>query len=344
MSIPPPPPIAPVQLATWQASAPRCGDTFAKVIRVPAPLGHIRYGPIMEKVELTYSFTIAADGRATDIQRTGTGWVAHVEDLAPALAAARFAGAARTGCTVQFSLVSRPLADVPLDRLLGYAILSGAPDGSPVRARIDAASGDCVSPYPAPALRAFPDLKALPQVPGEVSWTATRFDIDARGRPVNLSVAASSGNAALDRAAIAALGRSRFQPGARHGCLLPLRNGAATLPAPTAPEEEALRPAGATCPKDLPFVVRPTLTIPQPWQRRSIEGWAVLAYDVAPWGAIGNVRVLAAQPAAEFGDWAQNVLRNATKATTTTGYVGCVDRVRFRIGDDSRLMLTGGME
>ena len=34
---------------------------------------------------------------------------------------------------------------------------------------------------------------------------------------------------------------------------------------------------------------------------RAIEGWAVIAFDVAPWGGTGNVRVVASEPAADFG-------------------------------------------
>jgi hypothetical protein len=54
-----------------------------------------------------------------------------------------------------------------------------------------------------------------------------------------------------------------------------------------------------------------------------------------------RARVLAAQPTAELGDWALNVIRNATKRTSSTGYVGCTDRVRFKIGDEAQLLVGG---
>jgi hypothetical protein len=53
---------------------------------------------------------------------------------------------------------------------------------------------------------------------------------------------------------------------------------------------------------------------------------------VAPWGEIGNVRVLAAQPAAAFGLAAERGLRGARLAPGKQGLTGCIDTVRFRIG------------
>lgn len=341
----PPPPVAisaaPVQqLALWRAGAVSCEGGVATPVRPPAPQPIVRLAYGATANELTLSFSIAATGHPLDIRRVVAGYVPYADDLGPALAATMFPARARTGCTVTFTIAERPVREAPLADLLGYVAQASTAPSTVVRARLDAA-GECSGPYPTVSVRAFPDLKALPMQVGSVGWTWTRFDIDAGGKPGNLVTAASSGNAALDRAAIDALRRSRFAGGARRGCMLPTRIAAATLVPPTPPEEAALRPADATCPATLPFATPPRLTMPQAWQRRSIEGWAVLAYDVAPWGAIGNVRVLAVQPAAEFGDWAQSVMRQATKATTSTGYVGCVDRVIFRIGEEERLVLNG---
>ena len=169
----------------------------------------------------------------------------------------------------------------------------------------------------------------------------TRYDIDAQGKPTRAATVAGSGNAALNRAAVDAIARSRFEAGARRGCLAPTGLRAAILPAPPAPEEDAMRPAGATCPVKLPNVRPPTLTMPDAYRKRSIEGWAIVAYDVAPWGATGNARVLAAEPTTEFGDWALGVVRSVTKPASNTGYVGCLDRVRFKMGDEAKLIVGG---
>ena len=69
--------------------------------------------------------------------------------------------------------------------------------------------------------------------------------------------------------------------------------------------------------------------------RRRIEGWAVVRYDAAPWGEIGNVTVLAAQPSADFGTQAQVVLRSAKVAPSESGFTGCVERVRFVMPPES---------
>lgn len=337
IQVPPVPFVAPVaKLLTWRAEPARCGDATVASVAAPRPAAALTFGaPGVQ--QLSYRFSIAADGRVRDIVKEPAAYVGGGEDIAPALAAARFAPGARTGCTVRFVADAVPVADAPMADVFAFA--ARGVTGGPVLARIRAAAGDCGKP-PALRLRAFPDFDRLPRTLGAAAWTVTRFDLDASGRPVAQSVAASSGDAPLDAAALDSVKRSRFANGVRHGCLLPTELRGATLPAPPAPEENAFRPAGATCPRDLPFDRQPTLTTPAAWQRRSIEGWAMVAYDVAPWGAIGNARVLAAEPAAEFGDWALNVVRYATKRTSGSGYTGCVDRVRFRIDDEEALRLS----
>ena len=60
----------------------------------------------------------------------------------------------------------------------------------------------------------------------------------------------------------------------------------------------------------------------------------MVAYDVAPWGEPGNIRVLASEPAEAFGTQAGNVIRTARLAPTQAGHTGCVDRVRFVMGPE----------
>ena len=73
------------------------------------------------------------------------------------------------------------------------------------------------------------------------------------------------------------------------------------------------------------------MNFPEPFRRRPFEGWAVVRYDVAPWGATGNIEVLASEPAAAFGEQAKRVIASATKAPLSSGMAGCVDRVLFRL-------------
>lgn len=334
-----PPPQA--QLARWTVGAAECAGAPVAWVRAPAPIPFIRNAPVTAEVGPTYGFTVDADGRLLDIRRKGAGHVAHGEDLAPALAAAHAAPAGRSGCTVRFTVITEPLATAPIQRVFAYAAQVRVPPRS-VLARINAAGGDCMRPpYSAIRRRTYPDYRALPATPGAPSWTVTLYDINARGAPVRVATAGSSGNVALDRAAVDAVARSRWEPRARTGCLAPTPLNAATLAAPPLPEERALRPAGATCPDTLPNVRPPSLTMPEAYRRRAIEGWAVIAYDVAPWGATGNARVLSAQPTAEFGEWALRVVGSVAKPASSTGHTGCVDRVRFAMGEQAKLLVSG---
>lgn len=57
----------------------------------------------------------------------------------------------------------------------------------------------------------------------------------------------------------------------------------------------------------------------------------MVRFDVAPWGEIGNIKVLEAQPAKAFGDSALGLLRSAKAAPVPRGYVGCLVPVRFKL-------------
>ncbi|HEX8216285.1 MAG TPA: TonB family protein, partial [Allosphingosinicella sp.] len=120
-------------------------------------------------------------------------------------------------------------------------------------------------------------------------------------------------------------------PGVRKGCTYAFhRRQTEPLRAPPPPEEAAFRPADATCPSERPaWAHMPPLVFPEEFRRRAIEGWAVLRYDVAPWGATGNVSVLASEPAAAFGEQAVRIVSGARRAAGTQGYTGCVTRVIF---------------
>ena len=73
------------------------------------------------------------------------------------------------------------------------------------------------------------------------------------------------------------------------------------------------------------------LVYPDAYRQRSIEGWARLTYDVAPWGAIDNVRVVESQPSTDFGRQAQIMLRQAKVTPQGSGATGCNQTVRFQM-------------
>jgi hypothetical protein len=333
-SVPPPPtPPGGQSILAWIPGEVRCAGAVVVATPMRRPWVNLIWGS-MALTPLTYGFSIDADGRTTGIRRLGGEQiVSFSDDIAPSLAATRFAaGVARGGCSVTYVPRQTSLGTTPAADLVSYSIM---PLSGPLPregwARIEG-TGNCAEmPRPEPLVLAYPDYRSLPGTPGVKDGALVDHDLDAGGRPVAVRIAASTGNDALDAAAIKAVAGSRFSAGsARHGCLRPYSRAPATLAAPPLPLEEAVRPAEATCPGRHDWSVMPTLRFPEPYRRRAIEGWAIIGYDVAPWGEIGNAHVIAAEPTAEFGTAALGVIRSA-KVPTTQGLVGCIDKVRFRM-------------
>ena len=323
---------------TWTAQDVRCAGVPMAFARPPAAmpaLGWSTPGNGMKPV--AYSFTIDPTGRPLDITRIAKGYVVASEDLTPALAVSQFAlGAARGECSLTFMPSPQPIAVAPVTSVMAYTMFSGQRPTPEMWARVKPVGSTCYGPVPQVRNRAFPDFDAIPKQPGRPSWSMIGFDIDDSGKPVHLRPVAGNGNAVLEAASMTAVADSRFAPGARVGCRYPYRVGAGTLSAPPMPEEASFRVAGATCPTKVEWAVGPVLTYPETFRHRAVEGWAVIGYDVAPWGQTGNVRVLAAQPAVEFGEQAVRLLALAKRVPSSAGYTGCVDRVKFRMGPTVR--------
>jgi outer membrane biosynthesis protein TonB len=205
-----------------------------------------------------------------------------------------------------------------------------------VWARTRPAGSTCFDPVPPVRTRVFPVFEDLPKQPGRQSWSMVGFDIDQSGKPIHVKPVTGNGNAALDAASLKAVAQSRFAPGVRKGCQYPYRLNAATLPPPPIPADTNFKPVGSTCPWRSEWAVAPTLTYPPNFRRRSIEGWAIIGYDVAPWGATGNVRIFAAQPAEDFGKEAMRIITTAKRMPSATGYTGCTDRIFFKMGPTER--------
>lgn len=337
--IPPPPPLVDAgssgpALIAWQAARITCSDGDLPAAAV-APLPQSGWSE-MRLVETQYRFSVDGTGRPLDIRRPeAASFVQFTDDLAPALAASRFAqGAPRHDCRVTFKAVVTPLADVSPRDAMALAMTGAAPRKA-VWDRFLPAGTTCTDPGPAPLLRAFPDFARIPSLPGQRSWSMVGFDISASGKPLAPHLIGASGNAALDSAARDAVARSRFVKKARTGCLYYYWRDAATLTAPVMPDPADMRPKDANCPEQLHWLGQPNLQYPANYRRRAVEGWAVVAFDTAPWGETGNFSVLAAQPSADFGQAAINTLRPARLAGSNTGHVGCVERVRFEMAKSS---------
>jgi hypothetical protein len=350
----PPPPIVQIPPAAPSTSVPRlvslvageatCDGASVTPVHVEAPSPSRAYGD-MPVPPVVLSFRIDANGRPLGIAPDGGRHAldrVEYNDLQPAFAAWRFApGLERPNCRIAFTSRRVSADDAHPVAAYGYAALvtQGRPnfDMFLSRALFDRARGpgsDCDNGRPQPRRIIFPELDRVPQRLGGLSFVMTNYDIDKAGKPVNVRVIGSNGNADLNRRGVEAIRGSRFAPEARHGCVhFFYRNPPGPLPAPDAPSAESLRDPASDCPSDegQPWKKLPALVFPDNFRRRSIEGWAILRYDVAPWGQVGNVSVLAAEPASQFGDSAVRVLSGALKPESRRGFSGCVERVVFKM-------------
>lgn len=345
---PPPPPV--LRIARFEAGPVRCAGAEQRTLlrEEPFPAG-IAY-PLRDAAPapVVFGFRISADGRPFEIRRRGRESQPglDVRDLAPALAAWRFApGEERRDCEIGFGIDIRPVASADLGVLYRYAALSRPSLPGYVHSvsraafeRIRPAGSTCHDPSPTVRQRNYPPFEDIPQAPGTVSHAFLSFDIDARGRPVNLRVASSSGNERLDRESMAAAVASRYAPQARRGCnYYYFRRSDAPVEPPERVPVERFRPEDATCPLDAErrWESLPALTFPHEFGPRKIEGWAVILYDLAPWGGVGNARVVAAEPADAFGEQALRIVSQARARPSEAGYRGCVGRIVFVLPRDN---------
>lgn len=336
----PPPPVetvfgrnrpSPVQMLSWIPGEVRCDGVAVEGGAVLRPLVDVATMDPQWVKARTYRFAIDAKGRTHSIE-PGDGASEGVgADIAPALAASHFsARARRENCELSYAPKFDPLARAPIAELVAYSI---HPTGQKLPRegwdRIGALGNCRDKPRPATLVRAYPDFSKVTSTPGVRDWSLVGYDTDDDGRPVNARIAHSTGNPELDAAAVEAVRASRFTRGARTGCLYPYWRSAGKLAAPERPAEERMRPADAVCPAKVKWATRPTTYYPPAYRKRAIEGWAIVAFDTAPWGEVGNVKVLDAQPSAAFGRQAMNIVRSGRVAPSAQGASGCVETVNF---------------
>jgi outer membrane biosynthesis protein TonB len=288
---------------------------------------------------ITVAFSIDASGRPTDIREVPGArrqpWI-DTSDAVPALAAWRFApGAPRTRCTMTYTVNHLHAPDVRIeDAYRAFAFRRGnSPAMAPFYRLTIPAGSDCFHPFPAYRMRAYPPYDTLDQRPGTVSYAMVGYDVDRHGRTRRVRLLGGDRETPLARTALTAIRKTRFAPAAHHGCVLPFRlYPRVPLAAPPAPPVGQYRAADAECegvPKG--WASMPPLVFPPGFTRRSIEGWAIIRFDVAPWGATGDVSVAAAEPAAAFGETAKSIVARATKAPSKRGFSGCVEMVKFKM-------------
>ncbi|MEA3010259.1 MAG: hypothetical protein QOJ91_1951 [Sphingomonadales bacterium] len=332
----------PASVVSFRPGTARCRGSEEPLQFTELPLPVIAVGANKSPPPIRVEFRIDGEGRPLGImgapRSDRTGFYFDSSDVVPALAASRFrTGPERTGCVIDYELQVAPAdqADVAtLYRLVALQIPTGAPVfRRTVFDRTKPAGSNCFDGGVNVRLRAYPAFEDIPQAPGTVSYSFLAFDLDSGGRPRNARLLGSAGNKELDRRSLEAVRASRFTPLARQGCTYSYwRRPTDPMRAPEPPDMEAFRPQGSNCPKEkTPWAYVPPADFPPEFQRRGIEGWAILAYDLAPWGATGNVRVMAAEPAAAFGEQGRRVVGSARQAPSATGHVGCLTKVVFRM-------------
>jgi TonB family protein len=304
---------------------------------------------------VTIGFAIDATGRATDIRVLEGGYVEGkleasfdadnktmrvntrgvleslaVRDLMPSLRASRFAdGTPQANCRVVYTpqyAETEEIAPSALARIgaVPGIVLNGA-------RRDQLGGGDCNTVgWPAPLLRGYPDFRLVSARDGARKWSWVRFDIDEAGVPTNVSVIASSGHDDLDAEGMRAIRDTRVAEGPRTACVTAWWRNPGIIPAPPAPDNSDF-PEHRSCEALRDWDTKPKLTYPQAYNERQIEGWAMLGFDIAADGSIGNVRVLSAQPSEEFGSAGITVLQSGRFAAGDEPLTQCIERVRFVI-------------
>lgn len=327
---------APVAMAREQSVAMlkptdgRCSDGALDISAVQRPAVQILWLRNQATgTPIVLSFRIDEDGRVLGLKREPNGF-GVLPDLSPSLAASRFPkGAPRNGCSISYSREQTSIADAQTNDLIAYSFRASPRPPKELFDRLQPEGSDCYPRRPAVLLQAYPEFDKIPATAGRMDWSMVKFDIDDAGKPVAITIHATSGNKALDKASTDAIAKSRYAKGAKNGCLYPYWRAAGPVFAPDSPESEAYRTGEEKCPANVEWKSKPALVYPDNFRRRAVEGWAIVAFDVAPWGATGNVRLVAAEPAAEFGEAALNIVRGATVASSEQGYSGCFEKVRY---------------
>lgn len=336
---PPAPPVYRPHLVDYEAGEVRCGGRVVPVLVRVAPFTQVALVGANPPRSVEMRFTLDADGRPLGISpneftiSSGYSFVPNA-DLSPAFSLWRFAsGRAGVACSMTFTPRTRPIADASDADILRVSALRGA-SGAAQRAVFDRIRRiDCGGARrPQPLLRAYPDRSRLPRDAGSPAYAVVGFDIDVDGIPAQVAIVTSSGNAAFDRAAIDAAERGRYPGGQpRQRCTIPMLLGPTPAAAPPSPDTASFRPEGRNCPDRIDWVQPFTQSYPDAFRRRSIEGWAVIGFNIAPGGTPGEVRIVASEPAEAFGRQARSIIQSARARPSAGGARGCVTKINFRM-------------
>ncbi|MFN6935569.1 MAG: TonB family protein, partial [Tsuneonella sp.] len=334
-------------IVRWTPGEVRCGDARPDASGLRAPWPDLSFASAATRMaDVTYSFAIDERGRVLSVTPMGQPGIVGGTDVGPSLVASRFpAGQPHGACLVTYAPVSVPVSSANLADLLQFSVRPG-----PMRLPKEgmdriAASFDCMrSPRPQALERHYPDHRKVPETPGQQEWALAAFDLDVSGAAVGARIVDGSGSPLLNEAVLEAVAANRFSSGDRKGCLQPFVRRAGSLPAPPLPESGEVDSPDGACGGKGNWAIEPQLVYPAAYRERSIEGWARVTYDVAPWGAIDNIRVVESQPSADFGRQAQVMLRQAKVTPQGAGATGCRQTVRYQMAHGTAADETPSMD
>lgn len=248
------------------------------------------------------------------------------------LAAWRFAPSRdrkeRTGCQLTLTRTSTPLGQAA-PRLLAQVLAQGdlaASYRTIIRREFTLPPADCAS-GPRSRLTQIPNDKISTLPPGAIGQTLVRYDVDKHGGVAAAAIAYSTDDAAYDAEVMRAVNASTFQTGPeRQNCVVTFRRRGPDMPAPPVPDFDR----GKACPASVQTRYTPgPLNYPKAFEDRHIEGWAIIRYDLASWGEVGNVRIIDFQPAQAFGDAAKRLIASGRMTPGENAATNCTQIVRF---------------
>lgn len=339
----PPRPSSQTDIVSFVPGEVACADGIVAASGIVRPQSVVstRYGTAITGPAPSYRFTFAIDaqGRATTIRHdlsTASTFYVDTSDVTPSLAASRFpAGAPHSGCSIRYQAMLSPINDASMPVL--YELASRREGNvAAIADRVRPIGSTCLASPGQYRRLNLPAFEKLPPPAGGPAWVFLAYDVDRAGRTRDVRVLGSSGDAALDRAGVAAVRDNRYAPGPAHrGCTYHFDQAAGSdrpsppLPA-DAPRDNGDEPGCKVDPKSIESLYSGR-AYPTAFSRRRIEGVAIIGYDTAPWGAVGDVKVLLSEPAEAFGDAARDAFSSARVAESEAGRRGCVQRVRFRL-------------
>lgn len=293
-------------------------------------------GPIADEA---FAFTIDAEGRPISIGKsTRTDGVVVIStepdwEVQASLVAWRFTERSRSDCQLVVSSHRRSVEDTPVPVLARALALGRQSVLNPVlRDAMSREDDDCAGRHPRIRTASTADRRRGATPPGGRDWVAVRFDVDAAGVARNVERLASSGDPGWDEEALRSVSETTFLPSARTGCVVGIQSIGDDQAAPfVAPDAREFSRCSS---EQRARLATGRLTYPEAFSRRGIEGWALVRFSLASWGAVNDIEVIEAQPAAAFGDAATRLVRSSSVAAGPDHAIGCVDRVIFRMPED----------